>query len=48
MPKTKTQKQSILQQIADNLKKQQSVLFIDYKGIGVRDLSLLRKQLKEW
>jgi len=47
MPKTKTQKQSILQQIAENLKNQQSLLFVDYKGIGVKDLSLLRKQLKE-
>ena len=45
--KTKTQKQNILQQIADNLKKQKSLLFLDYKGIGVKDLSLLRKQLKE-
>jgi len=47
MPKTKTQKQNILQQIAGNLKKQKSLLFVDYKGIGVKDLSLLRKQLKE-
>tara|TARA_Y100000310_G_scaffold340697_1_gene437397 strand:+ start:566 stop:1087 length:522 start_codon:yes stop_codon:yes gene_type:complete len=47
MPKTKTQKQNILSEIVDNLKKQQSVLFIDYKGIGVKDLSQLRKQLKE-
>ena len=45
--KTKTQKQNIIEQIADNLKKQQSVLFINYKGIGVKDLSQLRKQLKE-
>ena len=45
--KTKTQKQNILQQIADNLKKQKSLLFVDYKGIGVKDLSQLRKQLKE-
>ena len=47
MPKTKTQKQNIIQQIADNLKAQKSLLFIDYKGIGVKDLSQLRKQLKE-
>lgn len=47
MPKTKTQKQNILQQITDNLKKQKSLLFVDYKGIGVKDLSQLRKQLKE-
>ena len=45
--KTKTQKQNILLVIADNLKKQQSLLFVDYKGIGVNDLSQLRKQLKE-
>ncbi|MDP4007012.1 MAG: 50S ribosomal protein L10 [bacterium] len=47
MPKTKTQKQNILQQIADNLTKQQSLLFVDYKGVKVQDLSQLRKQLKE-
>ena len=47
MPKTKTQKQNIIQQIVDNLKAQKSLLFIDYKGIGVKDLSQLRKQLKE-
>ncbi|OGN34544.1 MAG: 50S ribosomal protein L10 [Candidatus Yanofskybacteria bacterium RIFCSPLOWO2_02_FULL_47_9b] len=46
MPKTKTQKQNILLQIADNLKRQKSLLFVDYKGIGVKDLSQLRKQLK--
>ena len=47
MAKTKTQKQNILQQITDNLKKQKSLLFVDYKGIGVKDLSQLRMQLKE-
>jgi large subunit ribosomal protein L10 len=47
MPKTKTQKRDILSQIADNIKKQQSVLLVDYKGIKVKDLSLLRSQLKE-
>jgi len=47
MAKTKAQKQDISQQIADNLKNQQSLLFVDYKGIGVKDLSLLRSQLKE-
>ena len=47
MPRTKTQKQNILQQITDNLKKQKSLLFVDYKGIGVKDLSQLRRQLKE-
>ncbi|MDA1337598.1 MAG: 50S ribosomal protein L10 [bacterium] len=45
--KTKSQKQSILQQITENLQKQQSILFVDYKGIKVKDLSLLRAQLKE-
>ena len=47
MPKTKAQKESILQQIAENLKTQQSILFVDFKGIGVKDLSKLRSQLKE-
>lgn len=47
MPKTKAQKQNILEQIAENLKNQQSVLFVDYRGIGVKEFSRLRKQLKE-
>jgi len=47
MPKTKAQKQNILRKIADNLKKQKSLLFVDYRGIGVKDFSLLRQQLKE-
>lgn len=46
MPKTKAQKQNILSQIAENLKKQSSLLFLDYKGLKVKDLAALRRQLK--
>jgi large subunit ribosomal protein L10 len=47
MPKTKEQKKTILGELKDNLGAQQSVAFVDYKGIGVKELSLLRKQLKD-
>ncbi|MDP2734613.1 MAG: 50S ribosomal protein L10 [bacterium] len=47
MPKTKTQKQSALRGISESLEKQQSLMFVNYKGIKVQDLSRLRSQLKE-
>lgn len=47
MPKSKQQKQTILQKIGENLKLSNSLLFVDYKGLKVKELLLLRKQLKE-
>lgn len=47
MPKSKQQKQTILQKIGENLKASNSLLFVDYKGLKVKELLLLRKQLKE-
>lgn len=47
MPKTKSQKQVILQGLSNSLEKQHSILFVDYKGLKVKELLLLRKQLKE-
>lgn len=47
MSKTKTQKQNVLQGISESLGKQRSLVFINYKGIKVKDLARLRSQLKE-
>lgn len=47
MPKTKAQKQTILNQLAENLAKQQAMVFVDYKGLKVKDMLTLRDQLKQ-
>ena len=47
MPKSRQQKQTILQKIGENLKASNSLLFVNYKGLKVKELLLLRKQLKE-
>lgn len=47
MPKTRAQKQTILNQLAENLAKQQAMVFVDYKGLKVSDMLNLRKQLKD-
>jgi len=46
MPKTKAQKQTILTKLAENLAKQQAMVFVDYKGLKVKDMLALRDQLK--
>ena len=46
MPKTKEQKKDILQKLADYIAKQNSILFLEYKGLKVKELLELRKQLK--
>src|SRR3989338_8975668 len=47
MPKTKAQKATTLKGLGEHVEKQHSILFINYKGIKVKELLLLRKQLKE-
>lgn len=47
MPKTKAQKQTILNQLAENLAKQQAMVFVDYKGLKVKDMLALRDQLRQ-
>ncbi len=47
MPKTKTQKQTIVQSIAEYIDRQKAMVFVDYKGMGVKELSALRSQLKQ-
>lgn len=47
MPKTKQQKQHILQELVDHIAKQTSITFVDYKGVTVHSLSTLRSELKK-
>ncbi len=47
MPKTKEQKQKIVEKLAEDFKKQKSVVFIDYKGLKVKDMNDLRKKIKQ-
>src|SRR3990167_9809194 len=46
MPKTKAQKATTLKGLGEHVEKQHSILFINYKGIKVKELLVLRKQLK--
>lgn len=47
MPKTKVQKQDIVAEIADKLGKASSVVFTDYQGLTMSELSELRNKLAE-
>lgn len=47
MPLTKQQKKEIIVGLKDKLKKQKSVTFVNYKGINVKDLFALRRDLKK-
>ncbi|HEX9721948.1 MAG TPA: 50S ribosomal protein L10 [Candidatus Paceibacterota bacterium] len=47
MPKSKAQKQEILNSLQENLDKQKAIVFVDYKGLKVGDMVALRNQLKE-
>jgi len=47
VPKTKEQKQEILQTLAENIEKQTAMVFVDFKGINVKDITAFRKELKE-
>jgi len=47
MPKTKQQKQETLQQLTENLDSQKAIVFVDYKGLKVADMTVLRNQLKQ-
>lgn len=45
--KTKAQKAVTLKGLGEHIEKQHSILFVDYKGLKVKELLLLRKQLKD-
>lgn len=46
MALTKTQKQKILEDLTEKVKKQKAIVFADFTGLKVKDLSALRKKVK--
>ncbi len=47
MAKTREQKEKMIQAFEDNLTKMKSAVFVDYKGLKVKDITTLRKSLRE-
>lgn len=47
MPKTRVQKIDAVQNISEKLSKAKAVVFTDYKGLTMKQLSALRKQLRD-
>lgn len=41
------QKKDIIKQLKENFKNAQSVVFVDFSGLGARDLDLLRSKIRE-
>src|SRR3989344_2701935 len=46
MPQTKEQKKKVLEDLKEKLTRQKTMVFADFSGIKVKDLSDLRKKLK--
>lgn len=46
MPLTKTQKKKILEDLKEKIARQKAMIFVDFTGLKVKDLSNLRKKLK--
>jgi large subunit ribosomal protein L10 len=44
---TKTQKQQLIEELADKLKRQKGLVFTDFRGLKVGEIENLRKELKE-
>lgn len=47
MPITRQQKEEILKDLVERMKAAKSVVFADYKGLSVKDVKEMRKQMKE-
>ncbi|MBU0546975.1 MAG: 50S ribosomal protein L10 [Patescibacteria group bacterium] len=47
MPKTKEQKKLILEKLKEKIAKQKAMIFVDFKGLKVEDLSKLRNELSQ-
>ena len=47
MPKTKEQKKKIIEDLTDKLKKFKSLVFVDFKGLTVKDASDIKKLCKK-
>ncbi len=46
MPQTKSQKQKIIEVLREKIDRQKAMFFIDVKGLKVKDISALKKNLK--
>lgn len=46
MAQTKEQKEAIVKDLADKLKVSKAVVFSDYKGLKVKDMTVLRRELR--
>ncbi len=47
MPLTKEKKENIVKELEEKIEKQKSIVFMDFQGIKVKNLSVLRNQLKD-
>lgn len=47
MPKTKSEKQAVVKEIAENLKKSKMVVLSDFKGLKVKEITSLRRELSQ-
>ena len=47
MPKTREEKKQILKELKDKISQSKSIVFTDYKGMSMNDLSELRKECKQ-
>ena len=47
MPFTRAQKQKIIEGLQEKMSRQKTLVFIDIKGLKVKEMSLLKKKLKE-
>ncbi len=46
MPKTREQKQKIMEELSEDFKKQKSVVFVGYQRLKIKDMNELRKKVK--
>ena len=46
MPLTKEQKQEIIEDLKEKIKKQKLIIFVDFRGLKTKDLFVLREKLK--
>lgn len=47
MPKTKQEKQKILDQLREKVEKQKAIVLVSFRGLKTKDFSILRTKLKE-
>lgn len=47
MPFTRAQKEKIVESLRERMSRQKALVFIDIKGLKVKEMSLLKKKLKE-